>query len=73
LAYGKDFNTNYSILLTHYLCSNPKIPVLINGTKTTDFYSFCQGLQLNENTLLKKAEFEQHAGTGCATRIVVEY
>lgn len=73
MAYGKDFNTNYSMLLTNYLCSNPKTPVLINGTKTADFYSFCQGLQLNGNILIKKAVIELNGGTGCATRVVVEY
>lgn len=70
---GNDFNILYSQLLTNYLCSNPKTPIVVNGSKTIDFYSFCQGLQLNENILIKKAEIVIRENTGCAEKILVEY
>lgn len=66
---GNDFNKNYTFLLKKYLCGNSKIPVSINGGKTVDFYSFCQGLQINTNTQIKSAVLDMNTKTNCATKI----
>lgn len=69
IANGNDFNKNYNFLLKKYLCGNSKIPVTINGNKASDFYSYCQGLQINTNTQIKSAVLEMNTKTNCATKI----
>jgi hypothetical protein len=69
IANGNDFNKNYNFLLKKYLCGNSKTPVIINGGKTIDFYSYCQGLQINTNAQIKSAVLEMNAKTNCVTKI----
>jgi FOG: PKD repeat len=71
IANGNDFNSNYNYLLKQYLCGNAKTPIVINNTKTTDFYSYCQGIQLKSNTLIKSAVIELNPKTNCPTRILI--
>jgi len=71
IASGSDFNSNYNYILKKYLCGYTKTPVIINGGKSIDFYSFCQGIQLNSNTAIKAAVIELNPKTNCPIKIII--
>jgi PKD repeat protein len=71
IANGNDFNLNYNYLLKKYLCGYAKTPVIINEAKPIDFYSYCQGMQLKSNILIKSAIIELNPKTNCPIKIIV--
>lgn len=71
---GEPFNPNFNYLLSHYLCNNPDIMVLVNNCKTNDFYSYCQGLRFigKKNTQIKQVIAEvSDSGNNCITHLSV--
>jgi PKD repeat protein len=71
IANGNDFNSNYNYILKKYLCGYTKTPVIVNGGKSVDFYSYCQGLQINSNITIKSATVELNSKTNCPVKIII--
>jgi len=71
IANGNDFNSNYNFILKKYLCGFAKTPVIVNGAKSIDFYSYCQGLQINSNIEIKVATIEINSTTNCPMKIII--
>lgn len=71
LTTGNDFNTTYNFILKKYLCGNAKTPVVINGGKSIDFYSYCQGIQINSNISIKAATLDINSKNNCPARIII--
>lgn len=72
IANGQNFLTNYNYLLKKHLCSNPKVVVVINGKKRTDFYSYCQGLQMNSGATIRQVKPEINPQTLCVTMLNIQ-
>ena len=72
IANGNDFNSNYNYLLKKYLCGYTKTPVIVNGGKSVDFYSYCQGMQISSNITIKTATIELNSKTNCPVKITIE-
>ncbi|HTF81165.1 MAG TPA: PKD domain-containing protein [Cytophagales bacterium] len=71
IANGASFNEHFNYLVKKHLCSNSKVPVLVNGKSTADFYSYCQGLQINTGTKIDKVSTELNPKSGCVSKIIV--
>lgn len=52
IANGRDFNENYYYLVNKYLCQNEHVPVIVDGKKANDFFSYCMGLRLDAGTVI---------------------
>ena len=76
IAHGKDFNENYYYLVNKYLCKNEHVPVVIDGKKVNDFFSYCMGLRLDSGALIQFVDSEQRAASdtsrSCIIRINVK-
>lgn len=72
ISFGNNFTSNYNYLLKNYLCANPRIKVLINNKEESDFYSYCQGLQINSNIIIKEVVLETNIQTKCIYKILIQ-
>jgi len=72
MSYGNNFINNYNFLLKKYLCSNPKTTVFINSKQESDFYSYCQGLQINSDIIIKEVVLEINPKTNCTQKIQIK-
>lgn len=71
LANGESFSLHYNILVKKFLCSNSKVPVVVNGKTNSDFYSYCQSLQINSGIKIDQVTPEMNPKTNCASKIIV--
>lgn len=71
LANGANFSVHYNFLVNKFLCNNSKVPVLVNGKTTSDFYSYCQGLQINSGVKIDQVTPEINPKTNCASKIII--
>jgi len=72
---GESFNENYNYILTKYLCNNPNQVVVTNGSKQTDFYSYCYDLKFigSQSTAnIQDVAIETDKGSNCVKRILVK-
>lgn len=72
IANGESFSSTYTFLVKNYLCSNPKTPIVVNGKTGSDFYSYCQSLQMNSGIIIKNAVVEINPSTHCAIKVVIQ-
>lgn len=71
---GDSFNENYNYILSKYLCNNPNQMVLTNGSKQSDFYSYCSYLKIlsNHNTTILEVIIEPDKASNCVKRLLVK-
>jgi PKD repeat protein len=73
IARGENFNGNYKDVVGKYLCSNPHTPVVVNGKPVSDFYSYCQSLQLKSGTVIESATTELNPKSNCPAKLVIKH
>lgn len=71
IANGQQVNSQYSYLISHYLCGNPDFPVIANGQPPRDFYSYCMALQFEGRNLIDAVALEGGLNGSCLTKMTI--
>jgi len=73
IARGSNFSSNYKYIVSKYLCSNPNAPVVVNQSQISDFYSYCQNLQLKSGQVILSVDKEMRPGSKCVSRLLIKH
>lgn len=73
IARGNNFSSNYKYIVSKYLCSNPNAPVVVNQSQASDFYSYCQNLQLKSGQVIVSVDKEMRPGSKCVSRLLIKH
>lgn len=73
IARGSNFSSNYKYIVSKYLCSNPNAPVVVNQNQISDFYSYCQSLQLKSGQVVVSVDKEVKPGSKCVSRLLIKH
>jgi len=71
IANHENFKLHYYYLVNKYLCRNEKIPVVINGQKFNEFFSYCSGLYYDNRVYIQQAKVTVDPAFTCVTKIEI--
>jgi hypothetical protein len=71
IANHENFKMHYYYLVNKYLCKDEKIPVVINGQKFNEFFSYCSGLYYDNNVYIQQAKVTVDTSFTCVTKVEI--
>ncbi|MDJ1469679.1 PKD domain-containing protein [Cytophagaceae bacterium DM2B3-1] len=71
IANHENFRQHYYYLVNKYLCKNEKIPVVINGQKFNEFFSYCSGLHYDNHVYIQQAKVTVDTAFSCVTKLEI--
>jgi hypothetical protein len=72
IANGSQFNEHYNYLLRKYLCGNENTVMRVNGSKLSNFYYYCSGLQFDKQTSIQAVKVGFDNAQDCVTKVEVQ-
>ncbi len=72
IANGNSFNEHYNYLLRKYLCKNENAVMRVNGSKLSNFFYYCTGLQFDKHTSIQSVKVGFDASQDCVTKVEVQ-
>jgi len=72
IAKGGDFNLNFNYIVKKYLCGNSHVTVVVNSKAPTDFYSYCQSLQINSDLTIDQVTSKLNVRTNCMVKLTIK-
>jgi len=71
IANHENFRQHYYYLVKKYLCGNEKIPVVINGQKFNEFFSYCSGLHYDNHVYIQQAKVTVNPSFACVMKLEI--
>lgn len=71
IANHENFKQHYYYLVKKYLCGHEKIPVVINGQKFNEFFSYCSGLYYDNHVYIQQAKVTVDTAFTCVTKVEI--